>query len=136
MKKLLLVVAGTVMTMAPAMAAPRAIAVRPNYGGFYRGGFYGRGFYGSGFYDPFWGPYGYAPYVNQYANTGQVKIETKVKEAEVFVNGGFAGTVKDAHNLHLRPGQYTIEVRYHGQPGFSEKVYVTAGKTVKLNPGL
>lgn len=131
MKKLVMLVAGAVMAMAPmtASAARRVVVVsRPGHGGFYGGGFYGPGFYG-----PYWGP-GYAP--NVYANSGEVKIETKVRDAEVFINGAFAGTTKDVRTMHLRPGSYTIEVKHAGQPGFSERVYVVAGKTLHLNPGL
>ena len=127
MKKLLILVAGAMMTIAPAMAARVVVVGRPF------GGFYGPGFYGS-----YWGP-GYGPYAYgfaPYANTGQVKIDTKVKDAEVFINGSFAGTVKDVHTMHLRPGNYTIEVRYREQPAFSERVYVVAGKTVHLRPAL
>jgi hypothetical protein len=127
MKKLLILVAGAVMTIAPAMAARVVVVGRPF------GGFYGPGFYGS-----YWGP-GYGPYaygLAPYANTGQVKIDTKVKDAQVYVNGSFAGTVKEVHDMHLRPGNYTIEVRYREEPAFSERVYVVAGKTVHLHPAL
>jgi hypothetical protein len=131
MKKVLVLFAGAVMTLAPvsALAAGRVVVVRrPVYAGFYGGGFYNP-YWGWG---PAYGPYGYYPY----ANSGEVKIDTSVKDAEVFIDGAFAGTVKDVHSMHLRPGTYTIEVRHAGQPGFSEKVYVVAGKTVHLHPAL
>jgi hypothetical protein len=130
----MILAAGAVMAVAPAFAAVRRVVVvnRP-----YVGGFYGAGFYGPGYWGPYWGPGYYAPYGVAYANTGEVKIDTKAKEAEVFVNGSFAGTVKDVHSMHLRPGNYTIEVRYPGAaPGFSERVYVVAGKTLHLHPAL
>jgi hypothetical protein len=127
MKKLMVLVAGAVMAVAPAMAARRIIV----------GGFYGSPYWGPAYYGPYWGGfYGPAYYADPYANTGQVKIDTDVKSAEVFVNGSFAGTVKDVHSMHLRPGSYTIEVRYRGEPGFSQRVYVVAGKTVHLHPAL
>lgn len=129
MKKLMILVAGALVTIAPAMAAARVVVVGRSFGGFYGPGFYGS-YWGSG-YGPY--AYGFAP---SYSNTGEVKIDTKVKDADVFVNGAFAGTTKDVHNMHLRPGDYTIEVRYRGQPGFSERVYVVAGKTIHLHPAL
>jgi hypothetical protein len=128
MKKLLILVAGVVMTIAPAMAQRVVVVGRP-FGGFYGPRFYGS-YWGPGYYGPY--AYGFAPY----ANTGQVKIDTKVKDAEVYVNGAFAGTVKQVHDMHLRPGNYTIEVRYREEPAYSERVYVVAGKTVHLHPAL
>jgi hypothetical protein len=36
--------------------------------------------------------------------------------------------------MHLRPGNYNIEVRHGSEITFSEGIYVTAGKTLHLNP--
>jgi hypothetical protein len=71
-----------------------------------------------------------------YSNAGTVKIDSKVKDAEVFVNGAYAGTIKDNKTMHLRQGNYTIEVRHAGETTFSENVYVTAGKTLHINPAV
>ena len=38
---------------------------------------------------------------------GEVKLDTKVKDAEVFVNGGYVGTTGDSRTLHLKPGGAT-----------------------------
>jgi hypothetical protein len=38
--------------------------------------------------------------------------------------------------MHLRQGNYTIEVRRGGETTFSESVYVTAGKTLHINPAV
>jgi hypothetical protein len=38
--------------------------------------------------------------------------------------------------MHLRPGNYNIEIREGGRTQFSERVYVAAGKTLHLHPGL
>ena len=75
MKKGLLILAAAAMTLAP-MSAPAAVrgfvvVGRPYYGGFYR---------------PFWGPYwGYGPGyygpVYTHPNSGEVKLDTKVKTA-------------------------------------------------------
>jgi hypothetical protein len=96
----------------------------------------GRPYYG-GWYSPFWGPY-WGPYwgYSYYPNSGEVKLDTKVKDAEVFINGSYAGTTHDNKTMHLRPGNYNIEIREAGQPMFDQKVYVVAGKTLHLHPEL
>jgi hypothetical protein len=123
MKKMILILAGALTALAPlgASAAFRVFVGPPAIG---------YGFYGPGFYGPYGAPGYYAPY----SNAGTVKIESKVKDAEVFVNGSYAGTVKDNKTMHLRQGNYKIEIRHAGETTFSESVYVTAGKTLHINP--
>src|SRR6266853_6652038 len=105
MKKGLLILAAALMTFAPtsASAAVRGYVVvgRPYYGG---------GFY-NGWYSPFWGPYWgpYGGYYSYYPNSGEVKLDTKVKDARVFINGAYAGTTHENKTMHLRPGSYDIE---------------------------
>lgn len=128
MKKRLLVAAAALMTLAPmdASAAVRMFVARPYVG-------WGWG----GWYAPYWGAYWGTPYpMYAYPNSGEVKLETKVKDAEVFINGAYAGTTHDNKTMHLRPGNYNIEVRQDGQTRFSQHVYVVAGKTLKLYPEL
>jgi PEGA domain-containing protein len=122
MKKGLLVLAASLMMLAP-MSAPAAVRV-----------FVGGGYYG-GFYRPFWGPY-WGPAYYGYSNAGEVKLDTKVKDAGVFINGAYAGTTHDNKTMHLRPGTYNIEIREGDRTPFAEKVYVVAGKTLHLHPEL
>jgi hypothetical protein len=127
MKKAMLTVAMAMMALAP-MTASAGI----------RGGFViaGPGFYGPGWYSPFWGAYwGPGPYY-AYPNAGEVKLDTKVKDAQVFINGAFAGSTKQNKTMRLRPGSYTIEIREGGQSAFNQQVYVAAGTTVHLQPEL
>src|SRR5262245_61770946 len=131
MKKGLLILATALMTLAPisASAAVRRVVIvgRP---------YVYRPFWGA-YWGPSWGPYwGAGYYGNYYPNAGEVKLETKVKTGEVFINGAFAGTTKDNKHMYLRPGNYNIEIRQGGQTACTQKVYVTAGKTVKLYPEL
>jgi hypothetical protein len=65
-----------------------------------------------------------------------VKFDTNVKEAEVYINDAYAGTVGKLKTMYLRPGSYDIEVRAPGRTQFDKKVYVAAGKTLHLNPDL
>jgi hypothetical protein len=121
MKKMMILVAAAAMALAPMTASAARV--------FVGGPVFGAGFYGP-YWGPYWGPaYGYAP-----SGLGEVKIDTKSKTAEVFVNGAFAGTTKDAKTMHLLQGTYTIEVRQGGEPALNQQVFVAAGKTVHLHP--
>jgi len=130
MKKGLLVLAAALMTLAPlsASAAVRGAVIvgRP---------YVYRPFWGA-YWGPYWGSYWGPAYASYYPNAGEVKLETKVKTGEVFINGAFAGSTKDNKHMYLRPGNYNIEIRQGGQTAFNQKVYVTAGKTLKLYPEL
>jgi hypothetical protein len=114
--------------MAAAMMAPLAAYARP-----------GRVFvgpaFGGGWYSPYWGPYPYG-YYGYAPATGALKFDTGVKDAEVYIDGAYAGTVGKLKTMQLRPGSYDIEVRAPGRTQFDKKVYVAAGKTLHLNPGL
>jgi hypothetical protein len=126
MRKGLCIAAAVVMSVVPMVAEPAAFAVGHPY---------------YGWYSPFWGPYwgfgpGYwGPYYAQ-PDAGEVKLETKVKTAAVFINGSYAGTTKHNREMYLRPGSYSIEIKEGGRTRFAQKVYVVAGKTLKLRPEL
>jgi hypothetical protein len=121
MKRLLLTAVAALVLVAPLAAQHRTVVlVRPGFG--------------WGWYDPYWGPYPYGYYAGP--ATGEVKFDTKAKDAEVFVDGAYAGTIRKLKTLNLRPGTYNIEVREPGQPTYAEKIYVIAGKTLHLKPDL
>ncbi len=108
-----------------------------------------RGFaFSSG--SPMWS-YGWAPYAgywapgydgygigeNPYPYAGGVKLEIagpNPKHAEVYANGGFVGTENQFrgffHQLSLRPGDYTIEVRAKGYEPLTIPVHVQFDKTI------
>jgi hypothetical protein len=125
MKKGLLIAAVVLMTMAPlsASAAVRRFAVvaRPYAGGWY-----------NPYWGPYWGSYGGAYYAEP--TTGEVKLDTKVKDAQVFINSAYAGTTHENKTMRLRPGDYNIEIRINGRTQYAERVYVVAGKTLHLRP--
>jgi hypothetical protein len=134
MRKLTLLFATALMALAPLGASARVRArvfIGPpavHYG-------YG---YGYG-WSPYWGPRYYTPgpsFYVPYDNTGEVKIDNNkhIKEAAVYVDDAYAGLVKDNKTMHFRQGNYKIEVRQGGQTLFSDRVYVTAGKTIHINP--
>lgn len=131
MKKGLLILAAAAMMLAPVSASAARVFIR---GG---GGFY------APYWGPYWGPYSYwGPYYGYgygegyYPNSGQVKLDTKVKDAGVFINGAYAGTTHDNRTMHLRPGNYKLEIKQGGATQYAETIYVTAGKTIHINPGL
>lgn len=129
MKKGLLILAASLMTLAP-VSAPAAVRAYVSVG---------RPYYAGGFYRPFWGSYwgpAYSPYYFSNPNSGEVKINTKVKDAGVFINGAYAGTTHDNKTMHLRPGNYNLEIKQAGQTRFAERIYVVAGKTLHLQPEL
>jgi hypothetical protein len=125
MKKVMMLCITAAMMVAPlaAYARPVRVLVAPGFG--------------WGWYSPYWGsyPYGYG-YYGYAPATGAVKFDTDVKDAEVYINGAYAGTVGKLKTMNLRPGSYDIEVRATGRTQFDKKVYVAAGKTLHLNPDL
>ncbi len=89
-------------------------------------------------FDPFFDypyPYAYAPdYMNQ--TFGYVKLDTKRKDASVYVDGGFADKIDKAKKFALRPGNHDIELRdSDGREIFKERVAVLVGKTTTLHVG-
>src|SRR5262245_32752870 len=137
MKRLTLTFAllfGSVLATAPAQAAVvrfrGGVLVAPAYRPWAWG-------YGPWAY----GPWGYGPYVYGYpmgmhTNAGQLKIDTPLKNAQVYINGAYAGTVKEVNSMWLRQGSYQLEVRAADGEKFDTKVFVAVGKTVKVRPEL
>jgi hypothetical protein len=136
MRRTWLILAAALMTLGPMSASAavrgrvvigRRVAVgRPFYGGWYRP-----------FWGPYWGPYG-APYYGSYylPNSGEIKLDTKVKDAQVYINGAYAGTTHQNKTMYLRPGSYKLEIKEAGRTQYAERVYVTAGKTLHIRPEL
>ena len=123
-RKLLLVGAALVVTL------PAGAAVRYVGGGFGFGPAFGGWGYG---YPPYYG--GAYSVVVTHPGAGEVKLDTKIKDADVFVNGAYAGTAKELKTMWMRQGAYNFEVRSPGRPTFAEKIYVVTGKTVHVRPG-
>jgi hypothetical protein len=135
---------------------PSYRAYRPgfNLSFFYgRPGFYGAYAYGSPFYSygyPFYGypgygypygygPYGYAPYGYGYGGYsgrpyGGVRLDIPERDAEVFVDGYFVGTVDDFdghfQQANLEAGPHRIEVRLEDFEPIVFDVRVEPGRTI------
>lgn len=87
-------------------------------------------------YDPFYDPYGYnRSYGYREETTGAVEVKVKPDDgpkARLYVNGALADEFKSKEKVKLEPGEYRVEVRKPGYESAARTVYVTAGKTVKL----
>jgi hypothetical protein len=90
-------------------------------------------FYAGGVYSPYpYAPYAYGPGYGYYGSAvGSLRIQVKPKDAEVYVNGYYAGHVDDFDGafqaLDLQAGSYRIEVR---APGFEPLEF-----NVQIQPG-
>jgi hypothetical protein len=104
-------------------------------GGFFYGSAYPR--WGWGWYSPYYNGFGYGPYYGGiYQNTGEIKLDTDVKDAGVYINGAFAGTTGKLKTFRLKPNTYDLEIRAPGRTRYAEKIYVVAGKTLRIHPEL
>ena len=89
---------------------------------------YAPGWYGYGWYNP-WGP----AYVTPRPNTGEVKIQTHMKDASVYVDGGFAGFAGKLKHFDLTPGNHDIALRDpSGATLFQERIQVIRDKTTEV----
>jgi hypothetical protein len=135
------------------VARPRAVVVsrpgvvaRPTF--FIGGYYYPRFSRASLWYSP-WGPgfYGYGPYPYYYSQypifgprlydgSGSVRVEVRPRQAEVFVDGYFAGTADDFdgvfQRLNIEPGEHEIVVYLEGHRPFSQRFYLQPGKSFNI----
>lgn len=91
------------------------------------------------FYDPFWGPYpyyGYGAYPIGIRSAGEVRVLATPKQAEVFVDGFYAGVVDDFdgtfQRLHMTPGGHAITLHLEGYRTVTQNIYVAPDDTFKL----
>ena len=104
------------------------------------GGFYDPFFYSPFWYDPWYAaPYqwGYPPYGGAYlAPDASVKLDVKPKQAEVYVDGYYAGIVDDFdgafQRLHVAPGEHEIELYLDGYRAVKQRVFLSADNTFKV----
>jgi hypothetical protein len=76
-----------------------------------------------------------APYwMDSSANSGKVKIETSRGDAELLIDGAYAGLLKDLKTLSLAPGAYNLEIRVPDKKPYEKRIYVLTGKTVNIAP--
>jgi len=100
------------------------------------------GYGGYGSYGPWWPAYFgwdgilYHPYYlsgfGWGANMGEVKLRSAQKDAEVFLDGAYAGTASERKSMWLDPGAYNLEVRSPGAVPYTRRIYVLSGKSLKV----
>ena len=120
----------------------------------------GAGYTRWGGYSPFWGsPFGYGyggyalspflfgpgyypgffsalPSAYFYQDTlGKVKLELADKDAEVYLDGGFAGKSGKLKTMWVEPGTHDLRVTSGGR-SFDQRIYVLTGKTLTISPDL
>lgn len=98
-------------------------------------GFYGGGYWGGPYWGPWggWGyPYAYGPYA-YYAGRplGEVHIKSPENDAQIYINGAFAGRAHDLKRFYLVPGTYNFEQRI-GSDVQKVRAYVIANRSLKL----
>lgn len=99
---------------------------------------YGYGWYGPFGYDPFfYSPYFLSPYYStgfaRGPNMGEVRLRTDRRQAEVFLDGAYAGTVGELKHIWLQPGAYNLEIR-ENDASYTRRIYVLSGKSVRIEP--
>src|SRR5437763_738665 len=116
------------------VVAPRVVVLG---GGYYRPYFYDPfwydPWYGFAAYQYPWGPYGYPPYRAYRVDPGaSLRLEVKPKDAEVYVDGYYAGIVDDFdatfQRLRVTHRAQDLELSLDSSRIGDQKVYVTARK--------
>jgi len=106
----------------------------------------GYGYYPSPYlYDPWYGDMQWGmfpPYYRRYnvEPESAVRLEVKPSEAEVYVDGYYAGVVDDFNGtfqrLRVPPGEHDIELYLDGYRSLRRKVYLTPDRTFKLKASM
>jgi hypothetical protein len=107
------------------------------YGGQYWGGYWGP--YGGG-WGGYWNPYGPYAYPGYYDNSGELRLEVTPSEAQVYVDGYFAGIVDDFdgtfQRLRVRPGGHELVLYLKGHRPLRQNLYLGARQTTSIKAQL
>jgi len=101
-----------------------------------RGGFRG-GIYDPFYYDPLWSPYPWDSYgYASYNDNAEVRVLSMPKDAEVYVDGYYAGIVDNFNGifqwLNVRPGGHEFVLYRAGFQPVHQTVYLQPGSSFKL----
>ena len=109
---------------------PYAAAFYPYWGGFWPG------IYAApSIYMPFYYP-GY-PYDNaRRSRLGEIRLKVEPRDANVFVDGAYAGPAENLKTFWLEPGAYNLRIEASNTPSFNRRIYVLTGKTLKVDANL
>jgi PEGA domain len=113
------------LAVAPSVDAAGVVVVRPFYYHPHYYAYYGPAF---GWWYPGPGPI-YIP-----GRTGELKIDTKDKDALVYIDGGYLGPAGKTKKFDLRTGVHQLELRdADGKVLFHEKVTIAPDRTTKVD---
>ena len=114
---------------------------RPYYPYYYSPFYWGVGFgygygYGYGWGAPYWYQYPYpAPYYYD-VDESSARLEVTPRDAQVFVDGYYVGSVDDFdgvfQRLHVRSGEHTLEIYKEGYRTIRERMDFRRGETYKV----
>lgn len=95
-------------------------------------------FFFDPFYSPWYGPWGgYAAPYRFRAAEASVRVAVEPRNANVYVDGFFAGTVDDFdgafQRLHVTPGQHEIVVQLDGYRSHKERLYLGPSASRKIS---
>ena len=111
------------------------IAGSIGFGAYSAYGAHGYGAYGA----PYYGHGPYYSYGSSY-DMGGVRLRMRPRDAQVFVDGAYAGIVDDFdgtfQQLRLEAGAHKIEVRMPGFEDLEMDVHVQPGRTITLHEDL
>jgi hypothetical protein len=157
-RKVITVAATAAMLLAPALSSDsdaqgrRAVrrAAAPRAGGVVIAAYYRPLFvplFYDPFYDPWWFPYrygsprgGYGYYARGYAADSPVRLQVSPRDAEVFVDGYYAGIVDDFdgvfQRLLLEPGDHEITLYFAGFRTVTHRIYLQPGRSFTIREGM
>ena len=130
----------------PAVPARSVVVSRPTVfvGGYYYPTLYRASLWYDPWYSGYYGFYGpayyqypiYGPGRGYYDRSGSVRLQVSPQQAEVFVDGYFAGTVDDFdgvfQRLNIEPGDHEIQIYLAGYRPFSQRFYLQPGKSFNV----
>lgn len=103
-----------------------------------RAGFYYHPYFGF-YYGPYYGPF--YPHPGPFDRHGRytvsaLRIRVRPAEAQVYINGYYAGIADDFdgvfQRLYLPAGEHHLELRLDGYESFGQNVYVALGDTLDI----
>jgi PEGA domain len=132
-----LVTAGTATTSEAQVRGHVVVGVG---GGYYRPYYYRPYYYSPFLFDPWYGyQYPYPPYpygYTAYEPDASVRLEVKPKQAEVYVDGYYAGIVDDFdgtfQRLRVSPGEHELELWLDGYHTVRQKVHLSQDNTFRI----
>ena len=65
-----------------------------------------------------------------------MKLAADPNQAEVYIDGAYAGTADRLKTIWLEPGAYDLSVSHAGRESFHQRIYVLTGKSLKITAKL